>query len=159
MGRRSWSARSEGRSQPILGGDGFDTPDLWRQHPEISDAIFITHAYLGEDNDAPQIVAFRQVYAQAYPDTTPDAFATLSYDATRLLLTVINRAGTADPAAVRKALSGIREFDGVTGQLSYRDDSQIPVKSVAILGLEAGAYKLVAERARPCAAAIVGVRE
>ncbi|UCG12014.1 MAG: ABC transporter substrate-binding protein [Deltaproteobacteria bacterium] len=135
--------RAAGHDVPILGGDGFDAADLWQEHPEISDVFFTTHAYLGADNDDPKVVAFRQAYTQTYPDATPDAFAALGYDAARLLLTAISHAGSTDPEAVRNALASIREFDAVTGQLGYQADSRIPVKSVTLLGVEGGAYKLV----------------
>jgi branched-chain amino acid transport system substrate-binding protein len=135
--------RAAGHDTPILGGDGFDAADLWLAHPEISNVFFTTHSYLGGDNDDPKIVAFRRAYTQAYPDATPDAFAALGYDAARLLITAIRDAGSADPAAVRKALAGIRGFDGVTGRLSYPADSRIPLKAVTLLAVKGGGYKLV----------------
>ena len=138
--------RASGHHAPILGGDGFDAADLWQAHPEISNVFFTTHAYLGEDNDDPKIVAFRRAYSRAYPDAFPDAFAALGYDAARLLITAIRHAASTDPEAVRNALAGIREFDGVTGQLGYPADSRIPLKAVTLLGVEGGGYKLVQQR-------------
>ena len=135
--------RAAGHHAPILGGDGFDAADIWQVHPDISNVFFTTHAYLGEDNDDPKIVAFRRAYTQAYPDAMPDAFATLGYDAARLLLTAIRQAGSADPASVLDALASIRSFDGVTGQLGYPAGSQIPVKAVTLLEIQGGAYRLV----------------
>jgi len=135
--------RAAGHSVPILGGDGFDAADLWQKHADISNVFFTTHAYLGEDNADPKVVDFRRAYAKAYPDAIPDGFAALGYDAARLLLTAIRLAGSTNPEAVRNGLASIREFDGVTGQLGYQADSQIPVKSVTLLGIQGGAYKLV----------------
>jgi branched-chain amino acid transport system substrate-binding protein len=135
--------RASGHHAPILGGDGFDAADLWQAHPEISNVFFTTHAYLGEDNDNPKIVAFRRAYTRAYPDAIPDAFAALGYDAARLLITAIRHAASTDPEEVRNALASIREFDGVTGQLGYPADSRIPLKAVTLLGVEGGGYRLV----------------
>jgi branched-chain amino acid transport system substrate-binding protein len=135
--------RAGGHDAPILGGEGFDAADLWQTHPEISNVFFTTHAYLGAQNNDPKIVAFRRAFTRTYPGAIPDGFAALGYDAARLLITAIRRAGSADPQAVRNALAGIRRFDGVTGQLGYPAASRIPVKAVTLLRIEGGGYRLV----------------
>ena len=135
--------REAGFSAPILGGDGFDSEDLWRKHPEVSNVYFTTHAYLGPDNPDPKMAAFRKAYGQTYPGNTPDAFAALGYDTARLLLAAIGQAETPDPEDVRKALAGIRRFKGITGTIGYSAGSRIPSKSVTILQVERGRLKLV----------------
>jgi branched-chain amino acid transport system substrate-binding protein len=130
--------RSNGFSEQVLGGDGFDSAGLWEAHPEISDVFFTTHAYLGDNNQAPEVVAFRDAYEQAHPGSTPDAFTALGYDAARLLLDAVDRAGSDDPDAVRAAFAATQGFDGVTGSISYVAGSRIPAKSVTILQIDAG---------------------
>ncbi|MFN2167719.1 MAG: ABC transporter substrate-binding protein [Anaerolineae bacterium] len=137
------AVRAAGDAGPILGGDGFDVAGLWEQHPEVNQVYFTTHVYLGPDNDDPAVLAFRNAYGQAYPDSpAPDAFAALGYDAARLLLLAVDHAGSTDPEAVRQALAGIRQFQGVTGQIGFPTGSHIPVKSVAIVSADAGTVKL-----------------
>ncbi len=135
--------REAGFSAPILGGDGLDLADLWSKHPEVSNVFFTTHAYLGPDNPDPKVIAFREAYNQAYPGSTADAFSALGYDAARLLMAAIARAESTDPDAVRKGLAGIREFEGVTGTMSYTSGSRIPTKSASILQIERGTRKFV----------------
>ncbi|MDA2919666.1 ABC transporter substrate-binding protein [Desulfobacterota bacterium AH_259_B03_O07] len=137
--------RKAGFSGPILGGDGFDSEYVWREHPDVSNVFFTTHAYLGADNPAPKVVAFRKAYVRAYPGSSPDAFAALGYDATRLLMAAISTAEGPGPGNVLKALARIREFEGVTGTMSYPPGSRIPTKSVTILEIERGKRKLVRE--------------
>jgi branched-chain amino acid transport system substrate-binding protein len=137
--------RQAGVRAPIVGGDGFDAEDLWRESRDVQDVYFTTHAWLGSDNDDTRVVAFRKAYQQAYPDHEPDGFAALGYDAARLLLHAIERADSADPDAVREALAGIREFNGITGQLSYAAGSGIPRKSVSIIEVSGGELRLVEE--------------
>ncbi|MEK6224140.1 MAG: ABC transporter substrate-binding protein, partial [Thermodesulfobacteriales bacterium] len=55
--------RKAGFSTPILGGDGFDSEDVWQKHPDINNVFFTTHAYLGPDNGDPRVVAFRKAYS------------------------------------------------------------------------------------------------
>jgi branched-chain amino acid transport system substrate-binding protein len=135
--------RRMGFSAPILGGDAFDSEDLWQKHRELGNVFFTTHAYLGPDNPDPQVAAFRKAYVHAYPGSTPTAFAALGYDAARLVMAAFAEAGSSDPDAVRRALSGIRKFQGVTGTISYPAGSRIPSKSVTILRIERGHRRLV----------------
>jgi branched-chain amino acid transport system substrate-binding protein len=135
--------RRMGFSAPILGGDGFDSEDLWQKYRELKNVFFTTHVYLGPDNPDPQVKAFRKAYIHAYPGSTPTAFAALGYDAARLILAAVAEAGSSDPDNVRQALSRTRQFRGVTGTISYSADSRIPTKSVSILQIEMGQRKLV----------------
>jgi branched-chain amino acid transport system substrate-binding protein len=135
--------RKAGFSIPILGGDGFDSEDVWQKPPDINDVFFTTHVYLGPENDDPKVVAFRKAYSETYQGNIPDAFAALGYDTVRLLIMAISEAGSPDPAKVLDALAGIREFEGVTGTMGYTPDNRIPRKSVTILQIEGGKRKLV----------------
>jgi branched-chain amino acid transport system substrate-binding protein len=135
--------RAGGFSTPILGGDGLDSAGLWEEHPEIGDVFFTTHAYLGADNPDPDVTAFREAYERAYPGSTPDAFSALGYDAARLLLDAVDRAGGNDPDAVRAALAATRNFKGVTGTITYAAGSRIPSKSVTILQIDLGTRRFV----------------
>lgn len=134
--------RAAGFSTAILGGDGLDS-DAWEAQADITDVFFTTHAYLGADNQDPQVVAFRAAYEQAYPGSAPDAFAALGYDTARLLLAAIATAGNDDPNAVRSALAGTQNFAGVTGTISYAPGNPIPSKSVTILAIDHGARRFV----------------
>jgi branched-chain amino acid transport system substrate-binding protein len=125
--------RKAGVTAPILGGDGLDIGSAWSKIPETRDVYYTTHAYLGADNPDPAVQAFRKRYAAAYPGKEPDAFTALGYDTARLLLAAIGKAGTAAPGPVRNALATPTGFRGVTGEISYRDGSRIPAKSVTIM--------------------------
>jgi branched-chain amino acid transport system substrate-binding protein len=137
--------RQNGFSGPILGGDGFDSEDLWQRHRELGNVFFTTHAYLSPDNPDSQVADFLKAYVHAYPGDTPNAFAALGYDAVRLIMAAVAEAGSSDPGDVRRALSGIRRFQGVTGTIIYPAVSRIPSKSVTILRIEQGQRQLVSK--------------
>jgi branched-chain amino acid transport system substrate-binding protein len=134
--------RRAGFAGPIVGGDGFES-DAWGGHSELKDVFFTTHAYLGADNPDSRVIAFRKAYLAAYPGSSPDAFAALGYDATRLILAAVTKAGSGEPARVHRALAEMGRFEGVTGTMSYAAGSRIPTKSVTILGYEGGKGRLV----------------
>lgn len=85
----------------------------------------------------------RRAYQEAYPGEEPDAFAALGYDTARLVLRAVTDAGSDDPEAVRRSLSAISDFEGVTGSLAYPAGGQIPHKSVSVLEVSAGTTRLV----------------
>jgi branched-chain amino acid transport system substrate-binding protein len=135
--------REAGVTVPILGGDAFDALDPWSEHPELTGIYFTTHAYLGADSPSPRVIAFRERYGRAFPESAPDAFAALGYDAARLAMTAIARAGSTHPDEVLRALAEIRNFEGVTGTIGYPAGSRIPQKTVSVLALEGGKRRLV----------------
>jgi branched-chain amino acid transport system substrate-binding protein len=136
--------RDRGVKAPILGGDGFDVGDAWQQLGHADNIYFTTHAYLGADSADPRVQAFRMLYVKAYPGDEPGAFAALGYDTARLLLNAIKSAGSADPAAVLKALAATKAFAGVTGTIGYKGASHIPVKPVSIIKVSQGRQSLAA---------------
>ncbi len=79
----------------------------------------------------------------AYYGSQPNAFSALGYDTANLIMTAISKANSIDPDAVRKSLMAIRNFEGVTGTISYSPNSRIPKKSVSILKIESGNRSLV----------------
>ncbi len=131
--------RAAGIDAPILGGDGLDIGAAdWAAIGDASGVYYTTHAYLGADNPDPTVKTFLEAFARAYPDAEPDAFTALGYDAARLLMAAIARAGSTDPTAVRDALAATRDFAGVTGTISFTPGSQIPGKSVTIMAVKGG---------------------
>lgn len=138
------SLRDAGVTVPILGGDGLDIGDVWKQAARADKIFFTTHAYLGADNPDVRVRAFRASYAKVHQGKAPDAFTALGYDAASLLLAAIRSAGSTRPQAVRKALATTHDFAGVTGTISYRGTSRIPVKSVNIIAVTQGRQTLAA---------------
>lgn len=131
-------ARQLGITQPLLGGDGWDAPELWELGGDALNGSYISNHYSVED-PSPAIQKFVHDYKQHYGNLTPDAHAALAYDAMRLLLDAIQRAGTADRAKVRDALAGTNTFPGITGMISM-DRDRNAVKPAVILKLQDGKY-------------------
>jgi len=137
--------RQAGFMEPILGGDGYDTPSMWAEQPDLKDIYYTTHAFLAATNPNPLVTSFRQAYMKAYSGQEPDSFAALGYDAVRLLINAVFRAGIDDPVKVRSALAMTSGFRGVTGIISFDGDSEIPRKSVTVLSVTNGKVLLVEE--------------
>ncbi|OYT73201.1 MAG: ethanolamine utilization protein EutJ [Chloracidobacterium sp. CP2_5A] len=131
-------ARELGLRVPFIGGDGWDSPDLWRGGKEALNGCFITNHY-SVDNPDPRVQAFIAAYRARNGDT-PDALAALAYDGARALYDAIERANSADGARIRDALAATRDFPGVTGTITL-DANRNAVKPAVILELQDGAYR------------------
>ncbi|MGB3541032.1 MAG: ABC transporter substrate-binding protein [Mesorhizobium sp.] len=132
--------RSAGLNLPILGGDGLDTPLLTEvPGPEMADDILYTTAALVPD----RAKSFDTAFTAAYGVPPPNTFAALGYDGIGLLADAIKRAGSTDHEAVRAALAATDGYQGVTGDIRYSGDSNIPLKPVAIMKVNKGQVSLL----------------
>jgi branched-chain amino acid transport system substrate-binding protein len=136
-GRLVRQARAAGLTQPILSGDGFDTPLIGRVAGKLADGVYYsTHVAL--DSAAPRIRRFVSAYRKRYRRKPENAFTALGYDTMRLIADAIRRAGSAEPAAIRRALAATRGFRMVTGTISYAPGRRTPRKPVAIVRVQDG---------------------
>ena len=139
--------RQNGVKQPILGGDGYDTPLLLQVAGKAAnDVYYTTHSFVSPDAKG-AIAEFSAKYKTEYGDAPQDAFSALGYDSVRLVVDAISRAKSEDPAAIQAALASTSGFHGVTGDISYPNGSQIPQKTVTEIGVKDGALTLAAQEA------------
>lgn len=127
-------ARQLGIEQPLLGGDGWDAPELWGIGGDALNGCYISNHYSVED-PAPQIRTFVDNYKSIYGQLEPDAHAALGYDAMRFLAEAIQKVGTGNSQKLREALATTKNFQGVTGKISM-DAERNAVKPAVVLKLE-----------------------
>jgi len=127
-------ARMIGLTQPLLGGDGWDAPELWQLGGDALNGAYISTHY-SIDDPSQTIQSFVELYKQRYQNLLPDAHAALAYDATRLLFDAIARAGANDEGKLRDAMAQTKNFAGVTGVISM-DANRNAVKPAVVLKLE-----------------------
>jgi len=136
------SLRAAGIGEPVIGGDGLDTPNLLGGGPGPTGNVwFTTHAWLSEDTGTPAAKAFIADYRDAYGAAPTDAFAALGYDAARLMLDVLRRAGHS-ASGILDALEDTRDFAGVTGTITFSRDSHVPLKTVWVIEVQDGGKSL-----------------
>jgi branched-chain amino acid transport system substrate-binding protein len=127
-------ARMLGIDKPLLGGDGWDAPELWQLGGDALNGSYISTHY-SSDDPSPTIQEFVHEYRQRYANLLPDAHAALAYDAMRLLADAITRAGSTDGRKLRDALGQTKNFAGVTGVISM-DADRNAVKPATVLELQ-----------------------
>lgn len=125
----------------LLGGDGWDSPEMAKIAGKDIDGGYFTNHY-SPDDQRPEVQDFVKKYKAKY-GASPDALATLAYDATKIMLEAIRRAGTDKPDAVRDAMAKIADYPTVSGKISF-DKNGNPLKSAVVLQYQDGQQKYVA---------------
>jgi branched-chain amino acid transport system substrate-binding protein len=138
--------RDAGITGPIVGGDGYDTPDLIKVAGAAADNVyFTTHALMDATGGTDGIKKFMIDYKAEYGNDPENAFAALGYDTVYLLADAIKRAGGTDSAAVKTAIEGTKDFKGITGAITFSADSHVPQKGVTVIAVKGGKFTLGAE--------------
>lgn len=130
-------ARQQGIDTPIIGPDGFDSPDLVKLAgaENLNDVYFSNH-YSSLD-DTPIVQNFINSFKEKH-GKEPDAFNALGYDAAKFLIDGIKRAEELKGDAIKDALEATTDFEGVTGTFSINEKHN-PEKSIIVIGLKDGA--------------------
>ncbi len=136
--------RQAGVMEPIVGGDGYDTPLLLSVGGAAANNVYYsTHAFMS-DESTPAVQKFMAAYKAAYGTDPENAFAALGYDTVGLIADAIKRAGSTDPKAIRDAIAATNGYAGVTGTISYPSGVRVPSKTVAMIGVKNDALYLAA---------------
>lgn len=121
-------ARSLGITVPFMGADGWDSAEFTKLGGEAVEGGHFCNHYSPED-PRPIVQNFVKKYAEVYGET-PDALATLAYDAALILIDSLNRAGSLDRAAIRDAIAATN-LECVSGVITF-DEYGDPLKSAVI---------------------------
>ncbi|HEV2764737.1 MAG TPA: ABC transporter substrate-binding protein [Pyrinomonadaceae bacterium] len=127
-------AKELGIKAPLLGGDGWDAPQLFDLGGEDLNGSYMANHY-SIDDPSPSVQKFVAAYKQRYGGTAPDAIAALAYDAAYILADAMKRANSTDPTKVRDALAQTKGFAGVTGSISI-NESRDAVKPAVVFELQ-----------------------
>ena len=126
-------ARELGMEMPLLGGDGWDSPELWKLGGAALKNAFISNHY-SADNPAPEIQNFVKAYKAKF-NVVPDAIAALAYDAAKILADAIKRAGGTESVKLKDAINSTKDFAGVTGKITL-DAGRNAVKPAVVLACD-----------------------
>jgi branched-chain amino acid transport system substrate-binding protein len=72
--------------------------------------------------------------------TLPDDVAALTYDSFGLLFQALKSATKLDRDSIRDALAKIPKYEGVTGNMQFKEGSGDPTKSAVIVQIKGGKF-------------------
>ncbi len=128
-------ARELGMQQPLMGGDGWDSPKLFEIGGKAVDGCYFSNHYSHEDPE-PRIQAFVKTYKEKFGEV-PDGLAASAYDAANVAIAAIERAKDLSGPALKDAIAETKDFPGVTGVISIDADHNA-VKPAVVLKVENG---------------------
>ncbi|MGB7925441.1 MAG: ABC transporter substrate-binding protein [Pyrinomonadaceae bacterium] len=131
-------AKELGIKAPLLGGDGWDAPQLFQLGGDSLNGSYMANHYSVDDPSA-ATQKFVSDYKSHYNGTAPDAIGALAYDAMNVLADAIKRAGTTNGTKLRDAIAQTKGFTGVTGTINI-DDQRNAVKPAVVFELQNGKY-------------------
>ena len=136
-------ARDKGITVPLIGGDGWDSTQLYAIGGTALNGSYFTNHYSPYDTD-PKVQKFVNDYKARY-NSLPDALAATAYDAAKIMFDAIKRASSLEGAAIRDALAATKEFPGVTGTVTFNENRDA-VKPIVMIEIKDGGTYAVKER-------------
>jgi len=112
-------ARQLGFTGPIIGGNGFNSPAIIKNAGEAAEGLVVGAAW-NQASDVPENKSFLDAYQAAY-GSAPDQFAAQAYTGVQILAAAIEKAGSADAAAIKAALGTIKDLPTPLGSFSFTE--------------------------------------
>jgi len=123
-------ARELGVKVPLLGGDGWESDKLYEIGGKALDGCYFSTHSSSESTD-PKVQSFVKKYQAKYGHT-PDALATLGYDAAGVMAEAMKGSKSLNGPDLRDAIAATKNFVGITGSISL-DANRDAVKSAVVL--------------------------
>ena len=133
-------ARDLGLTLPLLGVDGWESPDLLAIAGAAAEGCYLS-THFSPESKAPVVVAFNERYQKRW-GISANALSVLGYDATMLAIDAIRRAGSTDGAKIRDALAATQDYPAVTGAITF-DANRNPTKNAVVLTVKNGKFTFV----------------
>lgn len=128
--------RAAGMTQPIILADVVDARYIAAVADDTSNVFLATHGSL--DDPAREIQDFVADYSITYGHRPASVTALLGFDTMRLIADAIERADSAEPDRISLSLARTRDFDALTGSMTYPTGVHVPDKAITIVELRDG---------------------
>ena len=134
-------ARALGITAPFIGGDTWETNEfITVGGADVNGAVMST--FFDDTNPLTEAgKTFVAEYKKAYPNSANiAAVSALGYDGYMMTLDAIERAGSADPVAIRDALAATKDFEGATGMITIDANGDATKDQAVIKGVKDGKF-------------------
>lgn len=136
IGQIAIQARDLGITQPLAGGDGWESPKLVEIGGKALEGSFYSNHYFAGDAQ-PLVRQFVEQYRERFGQT-PDSLAALGYDSAKVLANAMSQAAQLDGPAIRDQIAATKNFPGVTGTITLGPDRNPTGKKLVILEVRNG---------------------
>ena len=131
-------AREMGMNQPIIGNNGFNSPEYIKQAGAAADGTMVATPW-NPERQSEKTQNFRKAFVAKYGHE-PDQFAAQAYDAMYIIHEALEKSGTtSDRKKFRDTLAQIKDFEGVTGKFAF-DENRDPDMDLSVLMIKDGKW-------------------
>lgn len=130
-------AKQLGINAQIFGDDGFDSPKLTELAGKNAEGVIFSSPFF-RDEPRKIVQDFNKAYKEKY-NKDPDMLSAQAYDSVLVLADAIKRANSTDKDAIRKALSETKEFEAVTGKITFDAQNEV-IKPVILTEVKDGKF-------------------
>jgi branched-chain amino acid transport system substrate-binding protein len=130
-------ARELGITTTLVGGDGWPSLQLLQiAGPAVEGSYYLDHADVAD----PDLAEFRTAYEKEY-NRPIEITAIMGHDALTLMKAAIEKAGKAEPEAIRDALENIKGVKVLSGTINMDPATHNPMnKAAVIIKIEGGKF-------------------
>lgn len=126
----------------LVGGDGLYGQDLAKLGQSAVEEKVIFYCGFSSDQPSPETAEFLEKYRAKYNEE-PDMFSAQYYDAVMILAKAMEDAGSSDPKVFKNELAKLKDYPGVSGNTTFREDRE-PIKSpVCLITIKDGKFSLL----------------
>jgi branched-chain amino acid transport system substrate-binding protein len=129
-----------GMSTPYMGADGINTPEFAKLAGPDAEGSYASTAGAAKEK-MPGYASFNDKFKKRF-NAEIQAYAPYTYDATRVLIAAMKRAGSASPAKYLPELPKT-QYQGVTGAIAFDAKGNVKNGTVTLYQLKAGKWSLL----------------
>lgn len=135
-------ARELGIEAVFLGGDGWDNQDMISMAGNSLEGCYYTsQPSFGREVTRP----YYEEYLKAFNNLKPETEALFGHDAVAWIVDALNRAGKADPVALKDALENTQGFEGLMGAMNIDKATHNPIKPCSVMTIKDGKIEYVGD--------------
>ncbi len=133
--------RAAGVTIPVYGADGIGTPTI-KALGKLVEGVVYTGA--GYPEPGSRLEAFNDAFTKYAGHAPESTYEANGYEIGLILDEAVRVAGSDESAAIRDAIAGLKDFEGVTGKITYAGTSRMPLRPVVLMRYEDGDAKYIA---------------
>lgn len=130
--------RAAGVNVPVYGADAIGTPTIKGLGSLVDGVVFTAAGYAEPGSKLEAFNAAFTKYAGHAPEST---YEVNGYEIGLILDAAVTTAGSDDPKAIRDAIANLKDFEGITGKITYAGTERMPLRPVALMRYEGGEQK------------------
>jgi len=127
--------RAAGVNIPVYGADALNTPTI-KGLGKLVDGVVFTAAGFAEKGG--KLEAFNAAFEKATGHAPESTYEVNGYEIGLVLDEAVKVAGSADSAAIRTAIAGLKGFPGITGNITYAGTDGMPLRAVVLMRYKNG---------------------